>query len=178
MNKWDIRFMELARHIATWSKDPSTKVGAVIVDDKRRVVSVGYNGFPIEVVDSEDRYQNREIKYKLVVHGEANALMNATSSLEGCTLYNTLMPCSTCAGLIIQAGIKKVIVPPIPDNLKGRWNDDMQYSVTMFQEAGVELVFVEEENAVPKRTNNYAEWIKESRSSGSPTGACRGWSVP
>src|SRR4030095_6132808 len=92
-NKWHIRFMELARHVATWSRDPSTQTGSVIVDpETKRVRSMGYNGFPRGVKDTEERYADRPTKYKMIVHCEANALMNADLSVRGCILYTTKFP--------------------------------------------------------------------------------------
>ncbi len=96
-DKWDDRFLNLAKFVAEWSKDPSTKVGAVIVRPDRTVASVGYNGFPRGVLDHVDRYSDRDTKYAMVVHAENNALINARQSLEGCTLYVTpLPPCTQC----------------------------------------------------------------------------------
>ena len=83
--KWDKRFLDLSQLISSWSKDPSTKVGAVVVDDDRRVISLGYNGFPRGVSDDE-RLDNRESKYKIVTHAEANALLFASESLKGYTI--------------------------------------------------------------------------------------------
>lgn len=138
MTKWDIKFLALAEHISRWSKDPSTKVGAVIVRPKTNVcVSFGYNGFPIGVVDSDERLANRELKYPMIVHAEANAIAFARQDITGCTLYlNNLLPCSTCAGLIIQSGIKRVV-----SNYKAneRWDANFEITRQMFDEAGVTL---------------------------------------
>ena len=110
LSKWDERFIELARLVAAWSKDPSTKVGAVIVRPDRTIASLGFNGFARGVDDTEERFNNRELKYPLTIHAEANALMSANEKLNGCTLYVTpLLPCHACAGLIIQSGISKVV---------------------------------------------------------------------
>ena len=90
MNKWDQRYLALAKEVSTWSKDPSTQVGAVTVGSKKEVLSQGFNGFPRGINDSDERYNNRDIKYKLVVHAEMNASYNATysgTSLDGATLY-------------------------------------------------------------------------------------------
>ena len=107
---WDKRFLELAKLVGSWSKDPSTQVGAVIVDKDKRIVSIGFNGFPKGVEDSEKRLVDREQKYDIIIHAEANALMFAGKSVEGCTLYTwPFQPCSRCAGLIIQSGIKRVV---------------------------------------------------------------------
>ena len=109
LTKWDKRFLELAKLIGSWSKDPSTQVGAVIVDENNRLVSVGYNGFPIGIEDNQ-RLFDREEKYDIIVHAEVNALMFANKSVEGCTLYTwPFPPCSRCAGLIIQSGITRVV---------------------------------------------------------------------
>jgi dCMP deaminase len=141
MGEWDQRFLALAEHIAQWSKDPSTKTGAVIVDDKRRVVSVGYNGFPRGVIDTNARYDDRELKYKMIVHCERNAILFAPRSCDGCTLYTwPFMSCAPCAALVIQAGIKRCVAPPLPEHLKERWEDDLRTARWMFVEAGVELV--------------------------------------
>lgn len=145
--KWNKRFLELADFVSQWSKDPSTKVGAVIVDGKKRVVSVGYNGFPIGVEDTEERYNDRPTKYKLVCHAERNALDNADNSVDGCTMYVSLMPCAECAKSMIQKGIKKVILRPTPEKFKNYdWDADIynwKIAQLMFSEAGVE-VLVEE----------------------------------
>lgn len=139
MSKWSERFLALAEHVAEWSKDPNTKVGAVIVDDKKRVVSIGYNGFPRGVHDDDSRYQNREIKHLFVAHAERNALDNAPHSVEGCTMYVPLLPCNECAKSIIQNGIKKVVT--YKPTREDRFNWDI--TRTMFSEAGVLLYEIE-----------------------------------
>jgi len=136
---WDERFMRLAAHVAQWSKDPSTKVGAVIVDSKRRVIAMGYNGFPRGVDDSPERYADREVKYAHVVHAELNAILNALGPVEGCTLYTTLEPCTGCAKAIIQSGISRVVLPdrteqPI-DEVRRRWGKDQEIAYEMMDEA-------------------------------------------
>src|ERR1700692_2564953 len=99
--KWDKRFLELAQFISKWSKDPSTCVGAVIVDKDLRIVSVGFNGLPKGVEDTEERLNNRDIKIKIVVHAERNAILFARTSLVGCTLYTfPFSSCSVCAGMV------------------------------------------------------------------------------
>jgi len=139
--KWDLRFLTLARNIATWSKDPSTQVGAIIVDPDRRIVSTGYNGFPQGVEDTPGRYMDRDLKYKLIVHGEINALAFAERSVRGCTLYTwPFMPCSRCAGIVIQHGITRVVSPQIPEDKRERWAEDMELSLLQFREAGVEVI--------------------------------------
>lgn len=105
---WDQRMIDLAEHVAQWSKDPVTKVGAVITDHCNRVVSVGYNGFPRWVKDDAERYVDQETKYGFVVHAELNAILNANQNLSGNTIYTTLFPCRECAKAIIQSGIVRV----------------------------------------------------------------------
>ena len=142
LNKWDKRYLALAKEVASWSKDPSTQVGAVTVGSKKEVLSQGFNGFPRGIVDSEDRYNNRETKYKYVVHAEMNAIYNATYSgvsLDGAVLYVYGLPiCSECAKGIIQVGIKKVIIEKSKE--LDNWNESVALSQEMFDEAGVELV--------------------------------------
>ena len=140
MTDWNQRFLSLAEHIAQWSKDPSTQVGAVIVDPSRRIVSTGYNGLPQGVDDTDNRLHTREIKYEMIVHGEINAILFAKQDLLGSTLYTwPFMPCSRCAGIVIQSGIK-IVVAPLNDS--PRWKDSFQLSQTMFAEAGVQLLLL------------------------------------
>ena len=141
--KWDDRFIELANFVAGWSKDPSTQVGAVIANSNtKRVVSMGFNGFPAGVEDTADRLGTREIKYEMVVHAESNALLFAGPAAEGCTLYVTpLPPCARCAVLIIQAGISRVVCPA-PDKSKEPWRTQSQISETMFGESGVQFDYL------------------------------------
>jgi dCMP deaminase len=139
MSKWPDRFMALAEHVATWSKDPSTKVGCVIVDKQNRVVSVGFNGFPRGIKDFAERYNDKETKYLFVAHAERNALDNAPLSVEGCTLYSPLLPCNECAKSIIQKGITKVVsYEPEEDRPHLQW----EITKKMFLEAEVQLYLI------------------------------------
>jgi len=139
MSKWSTRFMAMAEHVATWSKDPSTQVGCVIVDKQNRVVSVGFNGFPRGIKDLAERYNDKETKYLFVAHAERNALDNAPLSVEGCTLYSPLLPCNECAKSIIQKGITKVVsYEPTEDRPYLNWDITKQ----MFLEAGVQLYII------------------------------------
>lgn len=138
--KWDERFTRLAEHIAQWSKDPSTKVGAVIVDPKRRVVGMGYNGFPRGVADTFIRYHDREQKYEMIVHAEINAILNAVQSVAGCTLYTwPLKTCARCAAAVIQAGITDVVVPSTGQTMHDKWVESWNVAQRMYQEAGISL---------------------------------------
>jgi dCMP deaminase len=135
---WRSWFLGMADYVATASKDPSTKVGAVIVDEHRVIRGIGYNGFPRGVRDSDARLNDRAVKYKYVVHAEANAILNCSGS-RGCTLIATMHPCSACATLIIQAGIAAVFCrPPI-----ARWSEDAALAAAMLVEAGVNLIVEE-----------------------------------
>ena len=135
--KWDLRFLDLAKRVAQWSSDPSTRCGAVITDSLHRIISIGYNGLPRGVADTKERYENRELKLKMIVHAERNSLLFAKQDLTGFIIFTyPFMPCSVCAGMIIQSGIKRV-VSYMSDN--DRWAEDFKVSEQMFQEAGVEL---------------------------------------
>ena len=134
--KLDQRFIKLAQHIATWSKDPSSRVGSVIVDEHRRVVSVGFNGFPAGVSDEE---VPRERKLLRVVHAEMNACAFATAPVRGCTIYVTHPPCSNCAAILIQKGIFRVVYPTPEESFKQRWHEHYSEAILMFMEAGVKV---------------------------------------
>ena len=138
LDKWDHRFLALAEHISNWSKDPSPQVGAGITHTRsKRVVSLGFNGFPAGVEDTRERLDDRGTKYEMVVHAEQNALMFAGDRAEGCTLYvHPLPPCARCAVMIIQAGIKRVVCDQ-PDFDHQRWGDAAKIADTLFREAGL-----------------------------------------
>lgn len=131
--------IELARHMALLSKDPSTQVGAVILSPERRLISAGYNGLPRGVDDTEERLTNRDIKYKMIRHAEANAISFATASLVGATLVCTHPCCAQCAGAAIQAGIRYVTWPKPHLYFAERWQDDMRLVREMCSEAGVTI---------------------------------------
>jgi dCMP deaminase len=140
--KWDQRFVDLAKHIAQWSKDPSTQTDAVITHGKR-VVSVGFNGLPPGIEDTYERLHNRELKYKIIMHCERNAMLYSRESLHGATLYTwPFMSCSTCASMVITAGIKRHVAPQIPADKLERWKEDMELSMQLFKEAGVEVCII------------------------------------
>ena len=147
---WDARMLRMAAgEINAWSKDPSTKVSATIFNEKHPVASA-YNGFPPGIEDTEERLNNRELKYKLVQHAEANAIATCSKlgiATKGLTMAVTHFPCSTCAGLMISAGIKKVITQAPSEDFLSRWKDTVEFSVGMFAEAGVELVVIDLEES-------------------------------
>lgn len=142
--KWERRFVELAKHVASWSKDRSTKVGTVIVGPDREIRSVGYNGFPRGVDDNVESRHERPAKYLYTEHSERNAIYNAArvgTPLEGCTTYLSLYPCADCARALIQVGIKRIVVGS-KDDPRGTWGDSFIASEAMLADAGVEVVFV------------------------------------
>jgi len=139
--KWDARFLELAKHISDWSKDPSTKVGCVVVGEDREIRSTGFNGFPRGIEDNIERLEDREQKYPLICHAEENAIMHAARigvSLKGSTAYVTWPPCSRCARSLIQAGIKEVVYSS-KEEIPERWVEDFNISTNMLREAGVNV---------------------------------------
>jgi dCMP deaminase len=138
---WQTWFLEMARHVATASKDPSTKVGAVIADEHRRIGGMGYNGFPRKVNDHPNRLEDRATKYKFTVHAEANAILNSRGSTCGSTMYCTLHPCAACSLLIVQAGITKVVCPP---QTLERWQEDAKVAAEILMEGGVKMLLVNE----------------------------------
>jgi len=142
--KWDLRYLELARQVASWSKDPSTQVGAVAVGSKGQVLSQGYNGFPRGVEDSKNRLESRDEKYKYVVHAEMNCVFNASYngvSLDGSTMYVYGLPiCHECAKGIIQCGVTRVVMPY--QNVPEKWATSWKTSTEMFKEAGVKTEFI------------------------------------
>lgn len=142
--KWDNRYMEMAKQVAAWSKDPSSKIGAVAVDNKGKILTTGYNGFPRGIEDSESRYNDRALKYEIIVHAEMNAIFNATYngvSLDGSTMYVYGLPCcNKCALGIIQTGVNRVVMDGNPDD--ERWKDSWELTKTLFDEANVKWEFI------------------------------------
>jgi dCMP deaminase len=137
-DKWHHRFLKLASEVAAWSKDPSTKVGCVLVRD-RRVISTGYNGFSRGISDDLSRLMDREQKYEITVHAEVNSVTTAALhgvSTEGCSAYVTFSPCSRCASVLINAGIKEVYVMGGSEVPK-RWLDNFILASRLLAEAGV-----------------------------------------
>lgn len=141
--KWCHRWLGLAEKVSAWSKDPSTKVGAAIFMADNTPISFGYNGLPRGIADTDERLQNREVKYKLVVHAEANAILNAAksgASLKGSVMAVTHPPCPNCAAMIIQAGVSTVIIPNFEDYSIFRW--DVSTGRDLLQEAGVNVITI------------------------------------
>ena len=142
-DKWNNRYMDVARLIATWSKDTSTKVGCVVIGPSGEIRSTGYNGFPRGVNESVPTRHERPAKYKYTEHAERNAIFNATlygASFKDCVMYVTFPPCPDCARGIIQSGIKELIYLDMPEDKSQKiagWRDDLQISFDMFDEAKV-----------------------------------------
>ena len=140
-SKWFLRFYGIAEQVASWSKDPSTKVGAVIVRN-RRILATGYNGVPGKIKD-DDRLLDRDWKLKTVIHAEVNAIINAAKegvSIHGAEIFVTMFPCSNCAAAIIQSGIKTVVIKS--SEWPERWQNNFIHSKQLLEEAGVELIFL------------------------------------
>jgi dCMP deaminase len=137
--KWDKRFLDLAAHIAQWSKDPSTQVGCVVVGADREIRSTGFNGFPRGIHDDDDRLTNRAKKYPLICHAEENAIMHAARigmPLKDCVAYVTWPPCCRCARSLIQSGVREIVYPDGCE-IPARWQEDFDTSHGMLEEAGV-----------------------------------------
>ena len=140
LSKWDERFLRIANEVAGWSKDPGTKVGAVLVADKR-IIATGYNGFPAGISDSLERYADREVKIAYTVHAEVNAILNAAkngSPTAGSTLYVTFPPCVSCASAVIQAGVSRVVRPDLSTSPE-RWRASFHEGQNLLFEAGIKI---------------------------------------
>lgn len=140
--KWIARFGSIAKEVASWSKDPSSQVGAVIVRPDRTICSVGFNGFPRKVKDDSAAIANRDTKLLRTIHAELNAILSAKEPLDGYSLFVwPFQPCSQCAAAIIQSGIKEVYFP-LNDHLSyERWADSFKAALQMFDEADVRTIF-------------------------------------
>ena len=142
---WRDRYLELAKQVSTWSKDPSRKIGAVAVGDKGQILAQGFNGFPRGILDSEERLNDRPTKYKYVVHAEMNVIFNASLngvSLNGADLYVYGLPiCNECAKGIIQVGIKRVYIL-VDEDVPPIWVESWNNTRSMFMEAGIEFEWV------------------------------------
>lgn len=140
LDKWDSRFLEIAKIAASWSKDPSARVGAVIVDAQRQIAAVGYNGFPIKVEDSEDRLADGETKNLMVIHAEENVVLTAGLRAREGTIYVVGKPvCPRCAASIIQSRVKRVVAARPAEGTESKWDKWGKLSLEMFSEAGVDF---------------------------------------
>jgi len=152
--RWHRHFLQLCLDHARMSKDPSTQVGAVIIGPDREPLSDGFNGLPRGIADTEARLNDRELKNKLIVHAEMNAVLNAArvgTALKGATLYLAATnstgeiwggpPCTRCTVELIQAGIIRVITQP-RKSVPSRWHEDINFALTLIHEAGIEYIEV------------------------------------
>ena len=145
ISKWDARFLRIAKEVQSWSRDPGTKVGCVLVQNKR-ILSVGFNGFPQNLSDSLDLYKDREYKLAVTVHAEANAILNAAKNgaqTQGATAYVTFPPCSQCAAALIQAGVETVVCPD-PETAPERWKASFKMANEILYQSGVKLLYYSE----------------------------------
>lgn len=138
LSKWDHRFLRIVDEVKSWSKDPSTQCGAIIVRPDRSMVSYGCNNFP-HLIGDDGRLNNRPVKYEIVVHAETNALLFAHESVKGYTMYVNTMPCCRCGVNIIQAKIAIVICRPPSEDYISRWGDSVKRTLDLFDEAGVSI---------------------------------------
>ena len=145
---WDELWLATCFLISQRSIDPSTKHACIIVDKNNRVVSIGYNSFPRDCVD-EELPTYRPLKYKIVTHSEVNAIINAKSSVEGCTAYITGPPCSNCFSAMLNAGIKKIIYGPISSHqLSGSEDEELIRKMNVSSKTGfnkIEIVEIDKE---------------------------------
>ena len=128
VRKWDLRFLDLAKRVAQWSKDPSTKTGAAIVRGKK-IIAVGFNGFPTCMEDRPEWYNDRNEKYSRIIHCEINALISAQQSVDKATLYTwPFACCDRCVVQMLQAGIDQFVFPELSESLKPRWGESINKS--------------------------------------------------
>jgi len=135
--KWIKRFLDMATLVASWSKQPTTKVGCVITDNKNRVISIGYNGYPKGVED--DYTLSRDEKLRRTIHAEENAILFAKQSLEGTNVFITHPPCAKCTAHLIQVGISSVTYLKPDAVFEEKWRYEIQSSIEMFRQTGIEV---------------------------------------
>ena len=141
-SKWDWRFMRLAQTVAAWSKDPSTQVGAVLVDPTTKASDHGYNGFPVGISD-DSRLHDRETKYRIIIHAELNVLLRAGPSARGKTMYVwPFQPCAHCAAVMVQCGVARMVSLEPDGERAARWAKDFALSEEILREGGVAINFL------------------------------------
>lgn len=141
-SKWTARFLDLAEEVSSWSKDPSSQVGSVIVRPDRTICSVGFNGFPRGVKDDMAMMENRDAKLLRTIHAELNAILSAKEPLSGHSIFVwPFQPCAQCAAAIIQSGIKDVYCPANVHLAHERWADSFRTALQMFDDAEVKVIF-------------------------------------
>jgi dCMP deaminase len=141
VDKWDIRFIRIAREVASWSKDPSTQVGSIAVKN-RKIIATGYNGFPKTINDDLDRLRNRETKLKFTVHGEMNMIYNAVEhgvKLKDSTVYVWGLPvCQECWKGLVQTGVSRVVMPSI-ELEGGKWKEGCTFAKDYMQKSCINI---------------------------------------
>lgn len=137
ITKWDHRFLDMAKLVAEWSKDSSTRVGCCLVDQKNRVISLGFNGSPHGVTD---HHITRDEKIARTLHAEMNAVLFAARDMAGATAYVTHPPCSSCAAVLVQKEIARVVFPKPSEDFLSRWKESYYTALGMFAEVGIEVV--------------------------------------
>lgn len=147
--KWIKRYMRIAREVSYWSKDPSSKIGAVIVSETGRILATGYNGFPEKMEDNPSDYENREFKYKRIIHAEENALLNALKysvNIQNSSIFVYNLPiCSNCARLIAQSGISEIYLCYNDNNIT-RWKESFDISKSIFKECNIKITRIQEKD--------------------------------
>lgn len=144
-SSWDKKFLDEAKLNASWSKDPSTGVGAVIVRPNNKVASQGYNGFPSKIPDNQEWLNDRDTKYRVTIHAELNAILSSNEDLDGYTIYvYPFSPCEQCALSIIQKGITRVVTLKAPEDKLIRWKESFEFAKKLFEMAEVEFVEYDE----------------------------------
>lgn len=143
INKWDHRFMQTAKLVSTWSKDPSTQCGAVIANSvNHRLVSIGFNGYACGMKDND--LDNRELKYEKIIHAEVNAILFARDTVQGYFMYvYPLPPCARCMSVIIQSGISRIVTVKPKGSVKERWNKSNKIAFDMAKEVGIIIDFID-----------------------------------
>jgi dCMP deaminase len=151
MGKWDQRFCNLAEFVSKWSKDPNAQVGAVVVSRRGGDITVGYNGFPAGIVDSDERLQDNDVKLDMIVHAEVNAILAAGLRAQGSTIYVWGKPvCARCAGAIIQSGVKRVVAfSPGSVDAESKWRQTGETALEMFNEAKIDVDFYAPQKRLP-----------------------------
>lgn len=141
LTKWDKRFMRLAQEVASWSKDPSTQTGAVLVSPDNTDIILGFNGFASRMKDDPESYANREVKYSKIIHCETNAVILARRPVVGYTLYTyPFLSCDRCAVTMVQAGIVRAVAPKATPDQATRWESCLVKTRAYFAEAGIQVL--------------------------------------
>lgn len=139
-DKWDERFLSMAKFVAGFSKDPSTQTGAIIVRPDKTVAATGFNGFPQPMPDDPALYENREEKYSRIIHCEMNAVLFSRESLHGYTLYTwPFASCDRCCVHMLQAGISRFVYPSLPEDKRDRWEESLNKTKRYIEECGKEF---------------------------------------